>query len=30
MPHSGFGSHTPEGENARQDALRWLAKIGNS
>ncbi|MGR4863108.1 alpha/beta hydrolase fold domain-containing protein [Caulobacter sp. LARHSG274] len=26
MPHGGFGARTPEDEDARQDALRWLAK----
>ncbi|HEX7853429.1 MAG TPA: alpha/beta hydrolase [Sphingobium sp.] len=26
MPHGGFGSRTPEDEDARQDTLRWLAR----
>lgn len=26
MPHGGFGTRTPEDEDARKDALRWLAK----
>lgn len=25
MPHGGFGSRTPEDEDARRDLLRWLA-----
>lgn len=26
MPHGGFGLRTPEDEDVRADALRWLAK----